>query len=355
MNAVRPIWVLLPAVLGSILGCAARPAGAADATAALREVGSVPLPGVEGRFDHFAVDLDGKRLFVTALGNDTVEVIDLAAEPGRHAGSIKGLSKPAGVAFIPDLKRVAVASGGDGKCRFFDATTLAPAGEVGGLDDADNVRYDADRKLLYVGYGAGAIAVIDPRAVRAAGDVKLAAHPESFRLESRGQRLFANVPESKDSVAAVDREKRSVVVTWHLKGAGANFPMWLDEPHRRLFVGCRRPAKLLVLDTDSGMTVASVDCVGDADDLFYDEPVKRIYVTGGDGAISVIDQVDADHYRPAGEVKTAPGARTSLFVPELHRLYLAVPHRGAQRAEVRVFETTATNPRIPGSVNDLPG
>jgi DNA-binding beta-propeller fold protein YncE len=339
MNTVRLARLLLPFVLAWTFGCATRRAGAADTTAALREVGSVPLPGVEGRFDHVALDPDGKRLFVAALGNDTVEVIDLAPDPGRHAGSIKGLRKPAGVALVPDLKRVAVASGGEGKCRFFDAGTLAPAGEVGGLDDADNVRYDEAGKLLYVGYGVGAIAIIDPRAVRAVGDVKLAAHPESFRLESRGRRLLANLPEAKNAVAVVDREKRAVVATWRLKDAGANFPMWLDESHRRLFVGCRRPAKLLVLDSDSGATVASVDCVGDADDLFYDEAAKRIYVTGGDGAISVIDQVDADHYRPAGEVKTAAGARTSLFVPELHRLYVAVPHRGAQRAEVRVFET----------------
>jgi hypothetical protein len=119
--------------------------------------------------------------------------------------------------------------------------------------------------------------------------------------------------------------------------------MWLDESSRRLFVGCRKPAKLLVLNTDSGKTVAAVDCVGDTDDLFYDAATKRVYVSGGDGAISIIEQVDADTYRPAGTVKTAAGARTSLFVPELRRLYVAVPHRGNQGAEIRVFE--AESPR----------
>jgi len=211
---------------------------------------------------------------------------------------------------------------------------------VRGLDDADNVRYDAAGRLLYVGYGDGALAVIDPAKGSVVAAIKLAAHPESFRLEENGKRLFVNLPDAKGSIAVVDRERRAVVATWRLKEAAANFPMWLDETHRRLFVGCRKPAKLLVLDADSGVTVAAVDCVGDADDLFYDASTKRVYVTGGDGAISVIEQVDGDHYRPAGGVKTAPGARTSLFVPELHRLYVAVPHRGAQRAEIRVYDTS---------------
>jgi len=337
---MRPAALFLSAVLTCAFGCAARRVAGADAPAGLREVGSVPLPGVEGRFDHFAVDAEGKRLFVAALGNDTVEVVDLAPNPGRQAGTIKGLKKPAGVAFLPGLNRIAVASGGDGKCRFYDARTLARVGEVGGLDDADNVRYDAAKRLLYVGYGGGALAVIDPAAMRVVAEVKLPAHPESFRLETGGPRVFVNVPDANNAVVVVDRDKRAVVATWRLKGAGANFPMWLDEPHRRLFVGCRRPAKLLVLDTQSGATGASVDCVGDADDVSYDEASKRVYVTGGDGAVTVIEQLDADHYRSAGEVKTAPGARTSLFVPELHRLYVAVPHRGAQRAEIKVFDTT---------------
>jgi hypothetical protein len=328
-------------------GCQARPgeqeaAGqpqpARENARALRPVGSIPLPGVEGRFDHFAADAAGKRLYVAALGNNTVEVIDLAQEPGKHLRSIKGPRKPTGIAVIPELQRVAVASGDDGMCRFYDASTLDPAGTVRDLDDADNVRYDAAAKRLYVGYGDGALAVIDPAAAKKVGDIKLDAHPESFRLEERGSRIFVNLPDAHSTVALVDRKQGKVVGKWPLKEAGANFPMWLDESSRRLLVGCRKPAKLLVLDTDSGRTVAAVDCVGDADDLFFDAATRRVYVSGGDGAISIIEQGDADTYRPAGAVKTAAGARTSLFVPELRRLYLAVPHRGAQGAEIRVFE-----------------
>jgi YVTN family beta-propeller protein len=341
---------LLPAlcVAVAMLGCRARAAerrpGAADAgnPSVLRRVATIPLPGVEGRFDHLAVDLEDKRLFVAALGNDTVEVIDVARN--ARAGTIKGLHKPQGVAFIPGARRIAVAGGEDGTCRFYDGASLQPFGSLGGLDDADNVHYDAAAKRVYVGHGGGALAAIDAVTMKKVADIKLDAHPESFRLEEHGARIFANLPDAKNSIAVIDRNQAKVQATWRLKEAGANFPMWLDEPSRRLFVGCRKPAKLLVLDTDSGRTVAAVDCVGDTDDLFYDAESKCIYVTGGEGAVSVVQQVDADHYRDVGKVETAPGARTSLFVPELHRLFVAVPHRGKQGAEVRVFDTGAPRP-----------
>jgi DNA-binding beta-propeller fold protein YncE len=273
-----------------------------------------------------------------------VEVIDLAQN--QRAATVKGLRKPTGIAFIADLRRVAVASGDDGTCRFFDATSPKLLGTINGLDDADNVRYDAQAKQLYVGYGAGALSVIDAAAMKKVADVKLPAHPESFRLEEHGPRVFVNLPDAGGAIAVVDRQKRAVVATWRPKEAGANFPMWLDEPRRRLLVGCRKPAKLLVLDTDTGRTVASVACIGDADDLFLDSQMKRVYISGGEGAISIIEQLDADHYREAAGVPTAPGARTSLFVPELSRLYLAVPHRGAQPAEVRVYSAGTKNPNL---------
>ena len=342
---MKPQWIMAVVALGSI-GCQSRAETGDNAkqgsTTALRQAGSVALPGVEGRFDHFAVDVEGKRLFVAALGNNSLEAIDLARN--QRAGTVTGLQKPQGIAFIAPAKRIAVASGEDGMCRFYESATLKEVGSVRHLDDADNARYDAAADRVYVGYGDGALAVIEPASARTVATIGLEAHPESFRLEERGDRIFVNLPDAHSSVAVVDRKKAAVVATWRLKDAGANFPMWLDEGNHRLFVGCRKPAKVLVLDTDSGKTVASLDCVGDTDDLFYDAARKRIYVTGGEGAISVIEQVDADHYRPLGRVQTAPGARTSLFVPELSRLYLAVPHRGSQGAEIRIFEAESTRP-----------
>jgi YVTN family beta-propeller protein len=320
-------------------GCSADSGGKADkATPLLRQVQVIELPGVEGRLDHFAADTKGGRLFVAALGNNSLEVIDTAA--GKRAGSVTGLKKPQGVAFLPESGRLAVACGDDGMLRFYDAATLKPGPVIEGLDDADNVRYDAAARRLYVGYGGGALAVIDPETARKVGEIKLDGHPESFQLERQGTRIFVNVPEAKH-VAVVDRQKGTVTAAWPTDGASANFPMALDEPNHRLFVGCRKPAKLLVLDTQAGKTVTSVDVVGDTDDLFYDAANKRIYVAGGGGKITVVSQAAPDRYEVIGEVETAPGARTAYFVAEAGRLYVALPKRGAQSAELRVYEVVS--------------
>jgi DNA-binding beta-propeller fold protein YncE len=295
---------------------------------------------VEGRIDHLAVDLTGQRLFVAALGNNTLEVFDLKG--GKHLRSIPGLAEPQGVAYVAASDRIVVASGGDGSCRIYDGQSYRQVQEVKLGEDADNVRYDAQTRRLYVGYGSGAIAVIDLARGARLADIALKGHPESFQLETKGKRIFVNVPTARQ-VAVLDRDKNAVVATWPLASHGANFPMALDEANHRLLVGCRTPPELLVIDTESGKLTASLPCVGDTDDLFYDARRKRVYVSGGEGAISVFDQTDADHYQPLARIPTAAGARTSLFVPATGSLYLAVPHRGSQNAEVRVYDATASN------------
>jgi DNA-binding beta-propeller fold protein YncE len=320
-----------------VAGCArtSTAQGPGNEGSALRPVQTIDLPGVEGRIDHFAVDVKGKRLFMAALGNGTVEVLDTAA--GRRVGSVAGLRKPQGVGFVAETGEIAVACGDDGTLRFYEAGTLKPTGVIEGLDDADNVRLDAGAGRLYVGYGGGALAVVDARQRRKVGEVRLAGHPESFQLEKQGKRIFVNVPEA-GHVAVVDRERGAVVARWALAEARANFPMALDEANHRLMVGCRQPARLVVLDTESGKAVASVACAGDTDDVFYDAARGRVYVSGGAGEVSVIGQKTPDTYEAVGAVKTAAGARTSFFVAETGRLYVAVPRRGGQRAEVRVYE-----------------
>jgi YVTN family beta-propeller protein len=310
---------------------------AADTAGIVKLERTIPLPNVEGRIDHFAWDAKGKRLFVAALGNNSVEVVDLAA--GKVTQSIKNLQAPQGIGFAPDFNRLAVANDKDGSVRLFDAASLQPNHVIELKDDADNVRYDAVAQRFWVGYGEGGLAAIDAQSGKVLADVKLDAHPESFQLESKGNRIFVNVPRA-GHVAVVDREKGVVAAKWPLNEGNANFPMALDEANRRLFIGCREPAKLLVLDTESGKTVAAVDIVGDTDDLFYDRANKRIYVSGGEGRITAVDQISADEYRVAGQVRTAPGARTSFFIPETGLLYVAVPHRGPQGAELRVFKVS---------------
>jgi len=303
-------------------------------TEALRAAGAVALPGVEGRFDHFAIDLAGQRLFVAALGNNTMEVIDVAGM--KRVKSIGGLHEPQGIRYLPDAQRIVVANGGDGATVFFDGATLNVAATAKLSGDADNVRYDAKSRLVYVGYADGALGALDTSG-KVVADVRLPGHPESFQLETSGPRIFVNVP-SAARISVVDRDKRAVVASWPVTQARSNYPMALDETNHRLFVGCRSPSRMLVYDTASGQVVTGIDIVSDTDDLFYDGVRRRLYVAGGGGAITVVEQQDADHYRVIQTVATAAGARTALFVPELSKLFLAVPHRGAQGAEIRAFD-----------------
>jgi DNA-binding beta-propeller fold protein YncE len=263
-----------------------------------------------------------------------VEVVDLVV--GKVTQHISNLRAPQGIGFAPESNRLAVANDQDGSCRLYDGMSLQQTATVELKDDADNVRYDNVSRRFWVGYGDGGLAAIDPESGKQVADVKLDAHPESFQLETKGKRIFVNVPRAL-YVAVVDRETGTVIEKFRMKQAFANFPMALDEGDHRLFIGCRIPAKLLVLDTETGKTVATVDIVGDTDDLFYDAANKRIYVSGGEGRVTVISQTNADNYYVAGQVTTAPGARTSFFVRETGTLYVAVPHRGSEKAELRVF------------------
>lgn len=302
----------------------------------LRLEKAIPLPGVKGRIDHLAFDADNQRLFVAALGNNTVEIIDLKS--GKVAHTISGLAEPQGVLYEPGKKRLWIANGNDGKVRIFDALTFQPQQSIDLGDDADNIRRDAATGRVFVGYGNGGIAVFDPDGNKV-GDIKVDAHPESFQLEKTGSRMFVNLPGSK-KVAVIDRSKSAVATSWPTDDAQSNFPMALDEAGARLFIVCRKPAVLLVLDTRSGAVVAKLPTVGDSDDVFYDQKRKRIYVSGGEGAIAVYQQNDADHYDEIARLEAVKGARTSLFVPELSRLFLAVRQVGENPAAITVYEVT---------------
>jgi YVTN family beta-propeller protein len=302
---------------------------------ALKFQKAIALPGVTGRFDHFALDIMGNRLFVAALGNNTLEVIDLAA--GTRIQSIPGLGKPTGVLFLAHLHRLFVACGDDGNVRVFDGDTLRLLKTIPGLEDADNMRFDDSAGLIYVGYGSGALAVIDAAKGETIGDITLAGHPESFQLAKEGGRIFANIPDAQH-IAVVDRERNAVKTTWPMTNFKANFPMALDEAGHRLFVGCRNPARLVVLDTESGKKVVDLVLSGDIDDVFYDGASRRLYASCGEGYIDVIGQKDKDHYERMERIATAPGARTAFFSPDRRALYLAVPDHGTQNAEIRVFE-----------------
>jgi DNA-binding beta-propeller fold protein YncE len=304
-------------------------------TSPLKLTEKILLPSAEGRIDHLTVDLKTQKLFIAALVNNTVEVVDLAQ--GKRVRSITGLNEPQGIVIAPDLNRVYVANGGDGMLRTYDSATLATGPNLKLGADADNVRYDSATGTIVVGYGAGALGLVDAKTVKSTGAIKLSGHPESFQLDKSNQRIYVNVPDA-NHIAVLDRSKLTVTTTWPLNDLHANFPMAIDEANHRLFVAMRNPARLAVLDTTTGKLAAVLPCSSDADDVFYDSQNKRIYVAAGEGFIDVFRQPDADHYSPLVRVPTAAGARTALFVPEMHRFFLAVPHRGTQAAAIYVYE-----------------
>lgn len=300
----------------------------------LKLVGTIPMPGVRGRIDHLSIDVKGHRLFVSALGNDTVEVLDLTS--GKDIHSIAGMHEPQGVFYVPESNKIFVANGGDGVVRVLDGSSYRQLSTVQLSSDADDIRYDAAKTLIFVGYGSGGIAVLNAMSGRELGTVRLRGHAEAFEVENGGARIYVNVPEANE-LAVADWSRRSVIERWPMGEYRDNFPMAFDRARHRLFVVCRRPAELLALDSRSGKVVAHLAVASDADDVYYDVARRRIYVSGGQGAVSVVDQLDAGHYRLSATVPTAPRARTSLFVPRLSRFYLAVPRRGSQAAEIRIY------------------
>jgi DNA-binding beta-propeller fold protein YncE len=255
---------------------------------------------------------------------------------GQRSHSITGLGAPQGIAYIPELDRLFIANDKGGICKIYDAKSFQMVGELDLKDDADNVRYDQATKKIYVGFGSGGIAVVNAPDAKQISSIKLTAHPEAFELEKNGKRIFVNVPNSRH-LAVIDRDKGQVINTWKTDLAFGNFPMALDEANHRLFVGCRLPSKLVVLNTDSGDIVAKANISGDPDDVFYDGKRRRIYAICGAGKIDVVEQTDANTYKASAKIDTANGARTGLFVPERDTLFVAVPHRGSQQAEIRCY------------------
>lgn len=293
----------------------------------------IELPSVRGRIDHMDIDVDGGRLFVAALGADSLEVIDLRA--GKRVARISSLHEPQGVLYLPEGRRVFVANGSGGGVQAFADGKVPAIASAADLDDADNLRFDPAKKLLYAGYGS-ALAVIDPDNLGVLKRIKLAGHPESFQLESMGRLIYVNVP-SAGHIAVIDRSSGHVGATWKLTHASRNFPMALDEPNHRLFVATRAPALLLAYHTGDGKQIGETAICGDADDLFVDDRRQQLYAVCGEGLIQVVRRQVGDRYEVAARVPTSPGARTGLFVPRLSTLFVAVPARGGSVAEVRTY------------------
>lgn len=334
---------ILPSLLlSALLVLSATAAGQGSPALSLET--HILLPNVKGRIDHFSVDVKGQRLFVAAVDNHTLEVVDLKS--GQRVHTITDLAEPQGVFYDSSTNRLFVACGLDGVTKIFDGTTFQVLATVKFPDDADNIRYDARSKGVIVGYagakqlrkrkeGTGGLGFLDSNGTKT-GDIVIDAHPESFQLEEAGTRLFVNVPEKKE-IEVIDLVRRTVQARWPVT-AQNNFPMALDEAHHRLFVGCWVPPRLLVFDTETGKEVASGEIAGSTDDLFYDASRGRIYVLTSQGFLEVFQQKDSVHYDRIARYPTPAGTQTGLFVPEWGKLFAAVRKQGEQSAEVRVYQ-----------------
>jgi hypothetical protein len=293
----------------------------------------IPLGDIRGRIDHLAIDASRHRLYVAELGNDSVGVIDL--KESKTVRTLTGLRQPQGIGYVPSSDTVYVANAGDGSVRLFRGGDLIPDGQIALGADADNVRVDDSAQRVFIGYGDGALAIIDVRTRSKVADVALKGHPESFRLEnSGGRRIFVNVPDAH-AIAVVDRTNNQQVGSWPTGDLRANFPLALDE-NGHVLVVFRHPTRVGVFEAQNGRLLTSFDTCGDSDDVFVDAKRHRLYVICGDGAIDVFEQSGAG-YRRAARVTTAEGARTELFVPQIDRLFVAARATGGAPAAIWVL------------------
>jgi hypothetical protein len=292
----------------------------------------IVLPNVNGRIDHMDADTKKQVVFMSALGNNSVEIVDI--KNGKHLFSIKKLSEPQGVIFVPQTNEIMVANGGDGSCRFYNSESSQITGKIDLGSDADDIRYDSLNKKIYVGYGAGGIAIIDPLVHQKIADIKLPGHPEGFQIDYGLKKLFANVPDA-NQIDVIDLNNAKVIANWKTQYS-ANFPMAIDESAHIIFVGYRHPAKLVAIDENSGKTIAVSDLIGDSDDLYYDQRSKKIYASGGSGAINIY-KFENSALKLIAIIETRSGARTSLLIPALNTFILAERAGGNEPAQLSVF------------------
>jgi DNA-binding beta-propeller fold protein YncE len=302
----------------------------------LERVQKIPLSGrPEKKLDHLALDARRNRLFVANMANRTLDVIDL--KEGKLLKSVPEQRGIQGVTYAPDLDRVFVGLGVDGYCNAFDGETYAQLKSLPFPTDSDNVRYDPRTGVVYVAHLERSLGIVDAKTLAVKADLKLPGFPESLTLEKNRPRMYMNTP-APAGVMVFDTEKHEVIATYPLKRASGNYPLALDEPNRRLFVGCRKEPMVLVMDSETGKEITSVAIPGDIDDLYFDARRKRLYAACGEGFLVVIRQVDADRYEPVEKLPTSKLARTCLFDAEGNRLFLAVPRFGTQESpEIWVY------------------
>ena len=329
---MKNLRTMLGMVLTALTLVTPIPARADDAPKLELEA-SISLGDVQGRIDHLAYDPGRRRLYVAELGNDSVGIVDLGT---RHLlRTVKGFEEPQGIAYEPSTDTVYVANGGDGSVQLFGGSDFAPIGKIALGSDADNVRVDPQAKRVYVGYGNGAIAVIDASTRKRIGDIQVGGHPEGFQVDSAGSKMFVNVPDLRAIVVAPLTSGTSIV-RWLMSDLRANYPLALDASNKRVLAAFRNPARLEAFDVSTGDRLGGSDACGDADDVFIDTKRERIYVVCGAGSVDTYVLADATFARTE-RFETRAGSRTGILLPDLDRLAVAVRASGTEPAAVWVL------------------
>lgn len=295
----------------------------------------IPLPKVSGRIDHLDINIKDQIIYVAALGNNSLEIVNLKQNKDIH--SIRGLDEPQGVGYIPQTNEIFVANGGSGTCYFYNAYTYRKTGTVQLSSDADDVYYDSASHKIYVGYGNGGIAAIDVNSHQQTGDAKLPVHPERFQLDRTLGEIFVNLP-SAHAIGVIDVKQMKLIDKWKIKSLNSNFPMALDSLHHHILVGYRQPATLAILDAKTGKLIATSTMAGDADDMYYDQENGRIYVSGGSGYMDIFTHQDQNSYVKIAHIASRNGARTSLLAPNLHLFILAERANGEKEAKLVAYK-----------------
>jgi len=296
---------------------------------------TIPLPHVSGRIDHLSIDLKNHRLFISALGYNSVIVLDL--KKGKIIHRISGLKNPQGVLYIPKLNKLFVSTAGDGKLFVYNATNYQLQKTIDFGDDADNLRYDSASGIVYVAYGSGGLGLVNVKNNRLIKKIPLDAHPEAFSINNQDSLIFVNIPDAWE-LATISLKNDQVVNKTSFISSLGNFPMAIDSVHHRLFVGFRLPPRMEVFDSRTMKLITTLKTDRDADDIYYDAQKKQIYISCGGGYLEVIRQETPDTYKLQDRIKTAAGARTSLYVPQQKYLYLAVPKSEHNSAEIRIYQ-----------------
>lgn len=303
---------------------------------------TIELPAGATKFDHFAVDLKANHLFISSAGNQAVEVLDLNS--GKVSNSLSGFGKPHGLAWVPTTGRLYVSDGSKAEVKIFEGASLAQTKTVKLSDDADDMVYDPKTQLLYVGHGGrdatnpARVAVIDAKDQSVIADLPVAAHPEGLEIDAATDRVFANIADAAQ-VVVIDGATHAQTAVWKLTRARDNVPLAYDEEHQLLFVACRAPARLLVLDGKTGKELAELPADPGADDMFYDAELRRVYVIAGSGSIDAYEIDAGRNLRATGITRTSFGAKTGLLVPSQHALYVGAPSTGGKPAEIMVYTT----------------